>query len=1236
VLIRQQFINPGVASDANQEMSKEKPMETLDTVKMSMHAHPVPRNIIRLLLLVGAACLGAHVSLAQHMPVPYIEQLQPPSVAPGTNITFTINGTGFVPAGNPLFPASVVYYNGLAMTGTLGSTDCTINVLTDGISTQCKVTVTNAFLPVTSVVTVHNPFPMASPQPPDLVSNSVFFPVHSGPTTVSFGTLPTSSNCVGLAAPQSIAVGDFNNDGFLDLVVSDSAHNSIHVCLGKGDGTFTDITGAAGIPTGHNPQGLAVGDFNNDGNLDVAVVNQNDNNVQIFLGDGTGSFFAPAKTYGLFGGVGPIAVAVGDFNGDGALDLAVVNQVDGTNCPAGGPAITMGNGSITFLQGNINMATGEPDGTFSQAQTHMKNPMPPPLFVTTNLAPVCLAVPATAIAVGDFHGQGFLDIVVNNGSTPSSGCPPGVGTVSLLSNTSLPFNAELGGGFIISGPQPFCAGKSPRGLAVGDFNGDGKLDLAVAEFGDNAVTIFIGNGDGTFQPGPNSFALGPGSSGLGPASLAAGDFNSDGILDLAVADQGSSGVSILLGQSNGASPPVANGMFSAAPGSPFSTLDVNNTGQGPASLIAADFNGDGRLDIVTADNTDGRVSVLLQGVNLTISPQNVDFSNSNPPATSSLPPGQPIGVASSAMTVTLTNNGSITLTIDMLQVSPASPNPFDFSIDPMTTNCSATVTMLATGQSCVIGVIFKPTDVGLRQAVVQIVSGNGTVTVAQSVPVDGIGLANPIQLTPATLNFGPECVQTATGCTPLPAVSVSADCPTSPSVSPLSAFIRCVALQNVGTNPLTITSISSSDTTQFPKNDDCLTKSPLAPNGTCTIAVGFAPTSGGPQIAQVAVQASIASVVNFSQILPLAGNGLAPLVSLSSPPLTFANQQVGTSSTVEVVTLSNLGTLNLLLGSFAISPASPDFQIVPVPTLQLPPGTNNCPSNGSLAVSTSCVVGIQFTPSFVAGGSAGRSATLVFLDDNMGKPQPSPGTQCNSGQPGIQCIGMSGTATFPVVGLSTASVGFAGVPVTTRGAPMSFTLANMGTAPLSLYGIADSDSTEFIESDNCPRAPLPPMIPTATQQLAINTFCTITVVFAPSAPAGLRNATLTFSDDNFGSSSTMTLTQVVNLTGTGTDFTLSVAPTSITIAPSKTATYKITLNPIDGFNNPVSFNCAGGPPHSNCFISGMSNGSASVILSTSQGVNHGTFTLTFTATYAAVPPASGTLSHSVQASLAIK
>src|SRR6516164_11161162 len=149
-----------------------------------------------------------------------------------------------------------------------------------------------------------------------------------------------------------------------------------------------------------------------DGNLDVVVANQNDNNVQVFLGDGHGSFAAPGTKYSLFGGVGPIAVVVADFDGDGSLDLAVVNQVDGTNCPAGSPDITKGNGSITFLQGNVNKTSGEPDGTFSQAQTTQTiNIGAGPITTQTNFAPKCLSVPATAVAVGDFHGKGNLDLV---------------------------------------------------------------------------------------------------------------------------------------------------------------------------------------------------------------------------------------------------------------------------------------------------------------------------------------------------------------------------------------------------------------------------------------------------------------------------------------------------------------------------------------------------------------------------------------------------------------------------------------------------------------------------------------------------------------------------------------------------------------------------------------------------------------------------------------------------------
>jgi hypothetical protein len=183
----------------------------------------------------------------------------------------------------------------------------------------------------------------------------------------------------------------------------------------------------------------------------------------------------------------------------------------------------------------------------------------------------------SSVAAADFNGDGKLDLVTANGGGGSGN------TVSvLLGNGAGSFGAA----------RPFTVGTGPISVAAADFNGDGKLDLVTANRADNTVSVLLGNGDGSFG------AASPFTVGTNPTSVAAADFNGDGKLDLVTANRRDNTVSVLLGNGDGS--------FGAA--SPFTV------GTNPTSVSAADFNGDGKLDLVTANygNASGNtVSVLL-------------------------------------------------------------------------------------------------------------------------------------------------------------------------------------------------------------------------------------------------------------------------------------------------------------------------------------------------------------------------------------------------------------------------------------------------------------------------------------------------------------------------------------------------------------------------------------------------------------------------------------------------
>ena len=323
---------------------------------------------------------------------------------------------------------------------------------------------------------------------------------------------------------ESVAAGDFNGDGKGDVVVvnqcvgaQDCTHGALGVLLGNGDGTLqAPVLSPSG---GAFPRAVAVGDFNGDGKLDLALVQCSDSNaclngsnglVGVLLGNGDGSFQA-AVIYSS-GDPFATAVAVGDFNADGKLDLAVTNG----NC-----SLTPDGFDVLCGTGSVGVLLGNGDGSFR--------------------APVRYSSvddQAFSLVVGDFNGDGKLDLAVGNDNCDDiRGCISGSVAV-LLGNADGTFGTAAT--YPTGDPWPVNQSVTrPSAMAVADFNGDGKLDLALSN-----RNILLGNGDGSFEVPQSYNPVGD----LGASTVVA-DFNSDRKPDLAVTN--TSQVTLLLNISAG-------------------------------------------------------------------------------------------------------------------------------------------------------------------------------------------------------------------------------------------------------------------------------------------------------------------------------------------------------------------------------------------------------------------------------------------------------------------------------------------------------------------------------------------------------------------------------------------------------------------------------------------------------------------------------------------------------------
>ncbi len=426
----------------------------------------------------------------------------------------------------------------------------------------------------------------------------------------------------------SLALGDFNHDGILDLITDDWFTGNLDVLLGKKDGTFQK---AGSFPTGAKlPRELAVGDFNNDGKLDVAIVDD-EGPVELLLGNGDGTFRAPQATTI---GVGTYYVAVGDFNHDGNLDVA----------------------SATGSSLAVKVYLGNGDGTFQAPANY----------------PIDKA--ASSIAVADFNGDGRLDLAVAIGGGYND---PGHAVSILIGNGNGTFRKKV----------DYQVDLQPIGITAADFNGDGKIDLATSNGVNGTVSVLINKGNGEFQPARNYAVAPPGGTifviaavqfesdtkpGLIVSSIVAtyvlsnrgdgtfrvaheydppsyqvvaADFNHDGKTDVAMVsawlDQGPEGVTIIYGQGHGT---FATSLASAAMGdlSGVAAGDFNGDGipdlavtadgqvaimigqgggrfstpsyyynVGGFAVAVGDFNRDGRLDIAALSESSGEVSILL-------------------------------------------------------------------------------------------------------------------------------------------------------------------------------------------------------------------------------------------------------------------------------------------------------------------------------------------------------------------------------------------------------------------------------------------------------------------------------------------------------------------------------------------------------------------------------------------------------------------------------------------------
>lgn len=348
--------------------------------------------------------------------------------------------------------------------------------------------------------------------------------------------------------PGAVMLADVNHDGHLDILVANVESETLSVLLGDGKGHFVAAPGASAA-TGKAPNDISVGDFNGDGNLDLVIANTGTPFLTILLGDGKGGFrpsaHSPFKTPSEPHVHG---VAVGDFDGDGKLDVVTDswgnNQIlmfagDGKgNLILPGETFDVGKRPYERLR----TADFDKDGKMDVVTTDLDQNAVTILlgdghggFREASGSPFAVGAAPWAVAIDDVNKDGNLDLVVIP-YVPDVKDPKQVGMTVLLGDGKGGFRTMRGSPFSLTG----CGG--PQLVAVGDFNDDGLRDVVVSCAQSNSLTFFMGTRDGGFQISSKSL------KDIGWSGMAAGDLNGDGKDDVVVSNNGSGTITILWGK----------------------------------------------------------------------------------------------------------------------------------------------------------------------------------------------------------------------------------------------------------------------------------------------------------------------------------------------------------------------------------------------------------------------------------------------------------------------------------------------------------------------------------------------------------------------------------------------------------------------------------------------------------------------------------------------------------------